>query len=118
MFTSLTHEGVSADVAEKLSGLFVKNASELRKRLDANFRDTWSKLSQLPRHDSMTTVIELQKQLIATFQAVYEQRISAWASEIRQVAISKSKMTLNRPQAVPATFNHVRDFWTSRSSRI
>lgn len=119
--STLLDDGVPLKVAERLSELFLRASAELKGRVTASFRDTCCKVSQTPRYPSMSSAKDLQDQLVSTFRALYDQRSSAWLSEIRQMALSMSKPVGNgdhveqggsQSQVAQKTFNYVRYFHT------
>lgn len=113
IISTLLDDGVPLKVAERLSELFLRISADLKDRITASFRDTCSKVSHTPKFSPRSTKKDIQDQLVLTFRALYDQRVSTWLSEIRRTASSRSKEMRkdddggSQRQVVQKTFNHV-----------
>lgn len=118
--TILLNDGISTEVADKLSLIFLRISADLQHRFNASFRNAWAKISMLPRQDLLGSDQDFQRKLADAFRTVYERKISAWTSEIRKSASCRavSQDASRTNTCSQKGFNHVSSRFLVRDTNL
>ncbi len=122
LLEDLVRDGIPGSVAQKLSTALDQAARTLALKITSSFRDSWSKVLEVPRHHSMIPLNQLQEQIVKSHEALYRRRLSSWIQDVRAAAKSRVAASslekiddsdVHEPSPptryeVRSSFNHVR----------
>lgn len=89
LLQSLLSKGVPHFTSQKLTDRLQRSLISLRRHFENELRQTWARIVDAPRIESMISLTKLRNQLESTYRILYDKKAEEWECEVSRIAVTR-----------------------------